>query len=220
MANVRAGRSRASTSRPSAERATARRSRRPTWSPGSGLEGDRYFAEATAPSTRPRKTGQDLTLIEAEAIEGLARDDGIELAPGEARRNVVTRGIALNDLVGRRFRVGEVECVGSRLCEPCSHLERLTQPGRAEGARRPRRPARRHRARRRDRASATRCGSWARPSARYAPMPPGRGSELVSTTSKSAPLIAAEACRSSLFQPRDGAPLMNHGEPSSARIIP
>jgi MOSC domain-containing protein YiiM len=51
------------------------------------------------------------------------------LAPIEARRNLVVRGIALDDLIGRRFRVGEVECYGQRRCEPCSHLERLTRPG-------------------------------------------------------------------------------------------
>ena len=95
---------------------------------GRGLEGDRYWAgEGTY--FEERKRGQDITLIEAEAIEGLAHDDGIELAPGEARRNVVTRGIGLNDLVGRRFTVGEVECVGQRLCDPCSHLQRMTKPG-------------------------------------------------------------------------------------------
>ena len=95
---------------------------------GRGLEGDRYFAgEGTF--FKDRKPGQDLTLIEAEAIEGLAADDGIELGAGESRRNVVTRGIGLNDLVGRRFTVGDVECVGQRLCDPCSHLERITQPG-------------------------------------------------------------------------------------------
>ena len=95
---------------------------------GRGLEGDRYFAgEGTF--FKDRKSGQDLTLIEAEAIEGLAADDGIELGAGESRRNVVTRGIGLNDLVGRRFTVGDVECVGQRLCDPCSHLERITQPG-------------------------------------------------------------------------------------------
>jgi MOSC domain-containing protein YiiM len=99
---------------------------------GQGLEGDRYFA-GDGTFSKKRKPGRDLTLIEAEAIEGLALDDGIELGPGEARRNVVTRGIGLNDLVGRRFTVGEVECVGSRLCDPCSHLERLTQPGVLKG---------------------------------------------------------------------------------------
>jgi MOSC domain-containing protein YiiM len=99
---------------------------------GRGLEGDRYFAgEGTYYADG--KDGQDLTLIEAEAIEGLVRERGIELGPGESRRNVVTRGIALNDLVGRRFRVGDVECEGRRLCDPCSHLEKLTEPGVLKG---------------------------------------------------------------------------------------
>jgi MOSC domain-containing protein YiiM len=99
---------------------------------GRGLVGDRYFA-GDGTFFEERKPGQDLTLIEAEAIEGLAREHGIGLGPGEARRNVVTRGIALNDLVGRRFTVGDVECVGRRLCDPCSHLESLTQPGVLKG---------------------------------------------------------------------------------------
>jgi MOSC domain-containing protein YiiM len=85
---------------------------------GRGVEGDRKF-----------DSNHDLTLIEAEAIEGLAQDTGIELAPGESRRQVMTRGVALNDLVGKRFRVGELECVGEELCEPCSHLQSLTEPG-------------------------------------------------------------------------------------------
>jgi MOSC domain-containing protein YiiM len=96
--------------------------------PGQGLEGDRYFA-GDGTFFEKRKPGQDVTLIEAEALEALAREHGIELAPGEARRNVVTRGIGLNDLVGRRFRVGAVECVGNRLCDPCSHLQKMTEPG-------------------------------------------------------------------------------------------
>jgi MOSC domain-containing protein YiiM len=54
---------------------------------------------------------------------------GVELLPIEARRNLLVRGIALDDLIGRRFRVGEVECYGQRRCEPCSHLEGLTRPG-------------------------------------------------------------------------------------------
>ena len=54
---------------------------------------------------------------------------GVELSPIEARRNIVVRGIALDDLIGRRFKVEEVECYGQRRCEPCSHLERLTRPG-------------------------------------------------------------------------------------------
>lgn len=85
---------------------------------GRGLEGDRYFdGRGTFSNTHAR--GHDLTLIDAALV-----DD-----PVAARRNVVTRGIDLNALVGRRFTVGEVECMGQRLCEPCAHLERLTEPG-------------------------------------------------------------------------------------------
>lgn len=94
---------------------------------GRGLEGDRnLLPEGADPGGR---SGEDITLIEAEAIEGLARDTGIELGPGGSRRNVVTRGIGLNDLVGRRFTVGGVRCLGVELCEPCSHLASLTEPG-------------------------------------------------------------------------------------------
>ena len=89
---------------------------------GRGLEGDRY-ANARGTFSSPYSRGHDLTLIEAEVVEALG------LAPETARRNVVTRGTDLNALVGRRFRVGEVECEGQRLCEPCAHLQRLTEPG-------------------------------------------------------------------------------------------
>jgi MOSC domain-containing protein YiiM len=82
-----------------------------------GVVGDRY-GEA-----------RDLTLIEAEALEGLRDDTGIELSAAESRRQVLTRGIRLNDLVGERFIVGGVECVGQELCEPCNHLQGLTQQG-------------------------------------------------------------------------------------------
>jgi MOSC domain-containing protein YiiM len=82
-----------------------------------GVVGDRY------------DKARDLTLIEAEALEGLLEDTGIELSPAEVRRQVLTRGIRLNDLVGERFTVGEVECVGQELCEPCNHLQGLTYPG-------------------------------------------------------------------------------------------
>jgi hypothetical protein len=100
---------------------------------GKGIPGDRYFREGGRGSFfKPRKTGQDLTLVEAEAIEGLA-ESGIEIDPAESRRNVLTRGIDLNALVGERFRVGEVECRGDRLCDPCSHLEKLTKPGVLKG---------------------------------------------------------------------------------------
>jgi MOSC domain-containing protein YiiM len=95
--------------------------------PGVGLEGDRYArGRGTWGRRGTRGPGRDLTLIEAEEVERLALDFGIELAPGESRRNVTTRGVRLNELVGRRFRIGEVVCEGVRLCEPCTYLEDVT----------------------------------------------------------------------------------------------
>ena len=93
-----------------------------------GLEGDRYFHGVGTYSNNPGH-GREVTLIEEEAIEGLKRDSGVEIAPEDSRRNIVTRGIPLNQLVGRDFRVGEVALRGIRLCEPCSYLEKLTQKG-------------------------------------------------------------------------------------------
>jgi MOSC domain-containing protein YiiM len=84
---------------------------------GKGLEGDRYFFAGGAGS------GEALTLIEAGAIEDVG------LTGPQARRQIVVRGTGLNDLVGKRFRVGEAECVGVELCEPCLHLQSLTRPG-------------------------------------------------------------------------------------------
>jgi MOSC domain-containing protein YiiM len=91
---------------------------------GVGLEGDRYALRTGRYSGDPM-VDRDVTLIEAEEIEALAAGSGIVLAPGETRRNVTTRGIRLNELVGRRFRIGGVECVGTRLCEPCQYLTDL-----------------------------------------------------------------------------------------------
>lgn len=82
-----------------------------------GLPGDRYFGRG------------DITLVEAEALEALREDTGIELSHAEVRRQVLTRGVGLNDLLGKRFRVGEVEAVGVEWCEPCNHLEQMTHPG-------------------------------------------------------------------------------------------
>lgn len=90
---------------------------------GLGLEGDRYYAGAGTWSDYPVQTGVDLTLVEAEVLEAVG------LTGAEARRNLVTRGVRLNEVVGMRFWVGKVECYGDRLCEPCGHLERLTRPG-------------------------------------------------------------------------------------------
>ena len=95
--------------------------------PGKGLKGDHYFKRAETSAGQIR-TGPDreITLIEIEALEALKRDYGIELGPGEARRNLLTRGVALSHLVGRTFQVGEVHLRGIRLCEPCGHLGELT----------------------------------------------------------------------------------------------
>jgi MOSC domain-containing protein YiiM len=94
---------------------------------GRGLEGNRYFFDGDAPS------GVALTLIAAEAVEALEREHGISIEPRESRRNVVTRGIDVNELVGKRFRVGDVECRGVQLCEPCTDLQAMTQPGIIKG---------------------------------------------------------------------------------------
>ncbi|MEP6642990.1 MAG: MOSC domain-containing protein [Acidobacteriaceae bacterium] len=93
--------------------------------PGVGLDGDRY---ATRQGTffKP-EPDYELTLIEAEALEALLKDYSVTLLPGDARRNLVTRGVPLNHLVGRDFKVGDVKIRGIRLCEPCSHLQAMTQ---------------------------------------------------------------------------------------------
>lgn len=97
---------------------------------GRGLSGDRYAAKAgTFTPAGGMGSGYDLTLIEAEVLDDVVLPGAGHLSYSEARRNVVTRGIDVNLLVGRRFRIGGVECVGERLCEPCAHLERLTTKG-------------------------------------------------------------------------------------------
>ena len=89
--------------------------------PGKGLAGDRY-AEGAGTFSAPGR-GYELTLVEAGVL------DEIGLAWEDARRNIVVHGISLNALVGKRFRIGSVDCVGRRLAEPCAHLERLARPG-------------------------------------------------------------------------------------------
>jgi MOSC domain-containing protein YiiM len=101
---------------------------------GRGLEGDRYAARAgTFSSDTSTARGYHLTLIEAEVLDDLVLADGDRLTYAAARRNVITRAVDLNRLVGRRFLIGDVECLGQRLCEPCAHLERLTRPGTLKG---------------------------------------------------------------------------------------
>jgi len=100
---------------------------------GEGLEGDRYFKKIGTYSNTPGG-GRDVTLIELESVEALKRDLNIELEPAQTRRNIVTRGVPLNHLVGKQFRLGrEVLLRGVRLCEPCDHLETLSLRGVREG---------------------------------------------------------------------------------------
>lgn len=91
---------------------------------GRGLVGDRYWSGGGT-FWKPL-ADREITLIETEALEALAAETGVTLEPRDARRNVATRGVRLNDLVNRRFRVGDATLLGIRLCEPCGHLERLT----------------------------------------------------------------------------------------------
>lgn len=105
--------------------------------PGRGLEGDRYFAELGFYSPKPSAGGREVTLIETETLEALfsgienaaGETLGLTLSAAETRRNIATAGVPLNHLVGRDFWVGEVRMRGTRLCEPCKHLEDLTQRG-------------------------------------------------------------------------------------------
>jgi MOSC domain-containing protein YiiM len=88
---------------------------------GKGLEGNRYFDTG-----RPH---QELTLVEAEQLEYVLAEHGLEIDAAATGRNLLTRGVDLNALVGQRFRVGEIECRGLELCEPCTTMEGRTAPG-------------------------------------------------------------------------------------------
>jgi MOSC domain-containing protein YiiM len=101
---------------------------------GRGLEGDRYFAgEGTFYKGKGHDPRREITLIESEAVEAAERAYEVEIDAGETRRNLVTRDVPLNHLVDKEFTVGEVRLRGIKLCEPCSHLEKLT----AKGVRKP-----------------------------------------------------------------------------------
>jgi MOSC domain-containing protein YiiM len=98
---------------------------------GRGLREDRYCRRGD-----PEASGdpsQEITLIESEALDYLKRERGIDLAPSQTRRNLLTHGVALNDLVGKEFTVGNVRLRGIRLCHPCDHLEAMTYQGVKEG---------------------------------------------------------------------------------------
>lgn len=94
---------------------------------GGGIEGDRY-REGTG-----YWTGLDyvceVTLISAEDLEEIEHEHGIRVKDGEHRRNVVVRGLDLDELRGRRFRVGEAVLEYDRPRPPCRHVRELTEPG-------------------------------------------------------------------------------------------
>jgi MOSC domain-containing protein YiiM len=95
--------------------------------PGRGIEGDRYYYPIGTSGINPNPE-RELTLIEIEAIEAICQDDEISLTPDQTRRNIITRGIPLNNLVGQVFSVGNIKLKGIRLCEPCNYLAGRTDP--------------------------------------------------------------------------------------------
>jgi MOSC domain-containing protein YiiM len=105
--------------------------------PGRGLEGDRYFLGTGFYSKKASYGGREVTLIEIETVEALLSGIGnaegerlgIKLTAADTRRNIATSGVPLNHLVDRKFWVGDVLMRGTRLCEPCMHLQALTQRG-------------------------------------------------------------------------------------------
>src|SRR5436305_13185636 len=89
---------------------------------GCGLEGNRYYwPDGDAPP------GRAVTLVAAEAMAAVAGEGEVSIEPPATRRNVLTRGIDINEFVGKRFRIGDLECESAELCEPCAHLDSLTQ---------------------------------------------------------------------------------------------
>lgn len=98
---------------------------------GVGLHNDRYALGTGTWSKWRDQTGLQVTLIESEMIDAIRRERGIDLSRGAHRRNLVTRGIDLQFMIGRKFQIGEALLEGIRPCLPCRHVERMT----AEGAR-------------------------------------------------------------------------------------
>ena len=94
---------------------------------GAGLDGDRYATKSGKFSSR-EGSGREVTLIAREAV-ARANEGGVVLNENETRRNLVTEGVDLEDLVGRTFTVGEAVLIGVRDCPPCAYLEGLTRPG-------------------------------------------------------------------------------------------
>ncbi|NEQ69083.1 MAG: MOSC domain-containing protein [Symploca sp. SIO2D2] len=95
---------------------------------GRGIKGDRYYEKRGTFSPEPHKADFELTMIEKEKVEEFAQDSGLPFTVKESRRNLVTEGIDLNELVGKQFYVGESKLTGIRLCEPCNYLAKISYP--------------------------------------------------------------------------------------------
>ena len=92
---------------------------------GKGIEGDRYFTNTG--KNRSNYKGQpdwEITLIESEVIEAFNHDTGNKFHESDFRRNIVTEGVRLNDLVGKTFNINGVSFFGVQLCEPCASLQK------------------------------------------------------------------------------------------------
>jgi MOSC domain-containing protein YiiM len=93
---------------------------------GAGLTGDRYAAQLGFYSARPTEPGaREVTLFEAETLDQLAAEHQIALRAGQHRRNLTTRGVRLDELIGQRFTIGHVVLEGVKDCPPCEHLQQL-----------------------------------------------------------------------------------------------
>src|SRR5262245_40854941 len=102
--------------------------------PGLGLEGDRYFLGKGSMSRWPG-AGRAVSLIEDEVIDAVGLEWGLDLSAGRSRRNIVTAGVALGELIGVRFRIGAAVFRGVRPCDPCGYLERRGGAGLGGGVR-------------------------------------------------------------------------------------
>lgn len=100
---------------------------------GKGVAGDRYF-NARGTYSKKNTPDRQVTLIEEEALVAAERDYGVVVTGADTRRNIVTRGVALNHLVGKTFKLGDATLEGIKLCEPCGHLAKLLDNERAREA--------------------------------------------------------------------------------------
>lgn len=94
---------------------------------GVGIKGDRYAKGIDTGTYSALPDIREVTLIEVETLEALARDHDIMLEAQDHRRNLTTRDVPLNHLVGRRFRVGDVVLEGGRLNDPCRYIDMITK---------------------------------------------------------------------------------------------